>query len=121
MPEVVVGSLWSPAIRCPSGSSWVALLTSPVGVGHPVDAGALDPLHTNTIEGSWSLMKRRIDGVYHAVSEKHLRGYLNEYAWRYNHRHDDEAMFLTLLDKAAESGRNLLLCGSLGGLVVDLH
>jgi hypothetical protein len=35
--------------------------------------------------------------VYHAVSAKHLQGYLNEYAWRYSHRHDDRAMFETLL------------------------
>ncbi len=43
-------------------------------------------IHINTIEGFWSLTKRGIGGVYHAVSAKHLQGYLNEYAWRYNHR-----------------------------------
>ncbi len=37
-------------------------------------------IHTNTIEGFWSLVKRGIGGVYHAVSAKHLQGYLNEYA-----------------------------------------
>lgn len=61
-------------------------------------------IHTNTIEGFWSLVKRGIDGVYHAVSAKHLQGYLNEYAWRYNHRHSERAMFETLLLRAA-SGR----------------
>jgi transposase len=54
-------------------------------------------VHTNTIEGFWSLVKRGIDGVYHAVSAKHLQGYLNEYAWRYNHRGDGRAQFETLL------------------------
>jgi hypothetical protein len=39
---------------------------------------------TNTIEGIWSLVKRGIGGVHHSVSAKHLQGYLNEYAWRYN-------------------------------------
>jgi hypothetical protein len=53
-------------------------------------------IHTNTIEGFWSLVKRGISGVYHAVSAKHLQGYLNEYAWRYNHR-DGKAMFKSLL------------------------
>ena len=43
-------------------------------------------VHTNTIEGFWSLVKRGIGGVYHSVSAKHLQGYLNEYAWRYNQR-----------------------------------
>ena len=54
-------------------------------------------IHTNTIEGFWSLVKRGIGGVYHSVSAKHLQGYLNEYAWRYNHRNDDRSMFESLL------------------------
>jgi transposase len=58
-------------------------------------------VHTNTIEGFWSLVKRGIGGVYHAVSAKHLQGYLNEYAWRYNHRNDERAQFETLLLRAA--------------------
>jgi len=58
-------------------------------------------IHTNTIEGFWSLVKRGVGGVYHAVSAKHLQGYLNEYAWRYNHRADGRALFSTLLRRAA--------------------
>ncbi len=57
-------------------------------------------IHTNTIEGFWSLVKRGIDGVYHAVSAKHLQGYLNEYAWRYNQRRSKRAMLETLLLRA---------------------
>ena len=60
-------------------------------------------VHTNTIEGFWSLVKRGIDGVYHAVSAKHLQGYLNEYAWRYNERHSGRAKFETLLLRSARS------------------
>ena len=59
-------------------------------------------IHTNTIEGFWSLVKRGINGVYHAVSAKHLQGYLNEYAWRYNHR-NRKAMFEALLLRATRS------------------
>jgi transposase-like protein len=58
-------------------------------------------IHTNTIEGFWSLVKRGIGGVYHAVSAKHLQGYLNEYAWRYNRRNEERAEFETLLLRAA--------------------
>jgi transposase-like protein len=58
-------------------------------------------VHTNTIEGFWSLVKRGIDGVYHAVSAKHLQGYLNEYAWRYNQRLEAETRFEALLGRAA--------------------
>ncbi len=55
--------------------------------------------HTNTIEGFWSVLKRSIDGVYHAVSEKHLQSYINEYSFRYNHRGDEKPMFKTILEK----------------------
>ena len=58
-------------------------------------------VHTNTIEGFWSLVKRGLDGVFHSVSKKHLQGYLNEYAWRYNHRHEPRAHFEQLLLRAA--------------------
>jgi len=53
--------------------------------------------HTNTIEGFWSALKRGINGVYHAVSEKHLQSYINEYAFRYNHRNDNSPMFFHFL------------------------
>lgn len=56
-------------------------------------------VHTNTIESFWSLTKRGIDGVYHAVSPKYLQSYLNEYAFRHNHRNDEQAMFQTFLDQ----------------------
>ncbi len=39
--------------------------------------------HVNTVEGFWSLVKRGINGVYHAVSPKYLQSYLNEYQYRY--------------------------------------
>lgn len=60
-------------------------------------------VHTNTIEGFWSLVKRGIGGTHHAVSQKYLQGYLNEYAWRYNHRDrlDGPAQFGLILARAA--------------------
>ncbi|MQA91603.1 MAG: IS1595 family transposase [Gemmatimonas sp.] len=54
-------------------------------------------VHTNTMEGFWSLVKNGLRGAHHSVSAKDLQGYLNEYAWRYNHRKDERSMFETLL------------------------
>lgn len=43
-------------------------------------------IHTNTIEGFWSLLKRGINGTYHWASKKHMNLYLAEYSLRYNTR-----------------------------------
>lgn len=43
-------------------------------------------IHTNGIEGAWSLLKRQIIGIHHWVSPKHLNKYIDEMAWRYNRR-----------------------------------
>jgi transposase len=60
-------------------------------------------VHTNTIESFWSLTKRGISGVYHAVSPKYLQSYLNEYAFRHNHRKDESPMFVLMLNRILAS------------------
>jgi transposase len=55
--------------------------------------------HTNTIDGFWSLVKNGIRGVYHAVSDKYLQHYLDEYAFRYNRRHTQAPMFKLFLGR----------------------
>jgi ISXO2-like transposase domain len=47
-------------------------------------------LHTNGIEGVWSLFKRQIVGTHHWLSPKHLSRYLGEMTWRFNLREMDE-------------------------------
>jgi transposase-like protein len=42
--------------------------------------------HSNTVEGYFSVFKRGIIGVYHHVSEAHLKRYLAEFDFRYNER-----------------------------------
>lgn len=59
-------------------------------------------VHTNTIEGFWSLVKRGICGVYHSVSAKYLQGYLNEYAFRYNRRDCGNLIFASILARVGE-------------------
>lgn len=56
-------------------------------------------VHTQTIDGLWSNVKRGIDGVHHAVSPKYLQAYLDSYVFRYNHRDDEQAMYEILTDK----------------------
>ena len=58
--------------------------------------------HTNTIEGFWSLVKRGISGVNHAVSKKYLQSYLNEYAFRYNRRDQEQPMFEAFLGQVVK-------------------
>jgi len=53
-------------------------------------------VHTNGIEGFWSLLKRGINGSFHHVSAKHLQRYLNEFIWRFNNRKND-SFFESLL------------------------
>jgi len=43
-------------------------------------------VHTNTIEGFWSLLKRGIIGQYHKVSIKYLDRYVDEFCYKYNSR-----------------------------------
>lgn len=58
-------------------------------------------VHTNTIEGFFGNLKPSIRGTYKKVSHKWLQGYLNEFCWRYNHRHDIEPMLDLLISRAA--------------------
>jgi transposase-like protein len=43
-------------------------------------------IHTNTVEGYYSIFKRGMKGIYQHCSEKHLHRYLSEYDFRYNYR-----------------------------------
>lgn len=47
-------------------------------------------IHTQSIEGFWSLFKRQVYGIHHWVSPKHLQRYVNEATWRYNRREANE-------------------------------
>ncbi|MGQ7830070.1 IS1595 family transposase [Altererythrobacter sp. Z27] len=43
-------------------------------------------IHTNTVEGAFSIFKRGMRGVYQHCQEHHLHRYLAEYEFRYNNR-----------------------------------
>lgn len=50
-------------------------------------------IHTNTIEGFWSLVKRAWYGTHHSYTKKYLPLYLAEAQFKYNHRKTEGAMF----------------------------
>jgi transposase-like protein len=43
-------------------------------------------IHTNTVEGYFSVLKRGLVGTFHHVGEKHLQRYVKEFDFRYNTR-----------------------------------
>lgn len=55
-------------------------------------------IHTNTIEGFWSLVKRTINGTHHWISKKHTNKYLAEMSFRYNTKElSDNERFVNFL------------------------
>lgn len=55
-------------------------------VNHKAEEWVRADVHTNSVEGVWSLLKRSIVGSYHQLSAKHLDSYAQEMAWRFNNR-----------------------------------
>lgn len=55
-------------------------------VDHSRDQYVVGAVHTQTIEGFWSLVKRGMVGTFHKVSAKYLPLYVAEFQWRYNNR-----------------------------------
>ncbi len=55
-------------------------------VAHSRKKYVVGAIHTNTIEGFWSMVKRGVMGSYHKVSKKYLPLYVAEFQFRYNNR-----------------------------------
>jgi len=81
-------------------------------VNHSAGEYAAGPAHTNGIESVWAVLKRGYYGVYHSMSGKHLRRYVDEFTFRLNEgnvkRHS-----LERLDSMIEavSGKRLTYAG----------
>lgn len=55
-------------------------------VDHRKGQHVVGAIHTNTIEGFWSIFKRGVVGTFHKVSRKYLLLYVAEFQFRYNNR-----------------------------------
>ena len=66
-------------------------------VNHSIKEWVRGDVHTNSIEGFWSNVKRSIKGTHIWVSKKHLQTYLREFEYRYNLRKEPELMMDALL------------------------
>jgi transposase-like protein len=60
--------------------------TTHESVNHHAEEWVRGDVHTNSVEGVWSLFKRSIIGSYHQISAKHLQSYVDEFEWRFNGR-----------------------------------
>jgi len=71
-------------------------------VNHKSEEWVRGEVHTNTVEGVWSLLDRAIIGSYHQLSKKHLPAYLGEFEWRFNNR-DNAFLFRDTLNRLLEA------------------
>ncbi len=55
-------------------------------VNHSMGEYVRGEVYTNTVEGYFSILKRGLNGIYQHVSRQHLKRYVGEYDFRYNHR-----------------------------------
>src|SRR5580704_15218244 len=67
-------------------------------VDHAIGQHVVGAIHTNTIEGFWSILKRGIMGSFHKVSKKYLPLYVAEFQFRYNNRMNAD-IFGTAIEK----------------------
>jgi transposase-like protein len=59
-------------------------------VNHQRGQYVIGAIHTQTIEGFWSIFKRGMVGTFHKMSRKYMPLYVAEFQFRYNNRHNPE-------------------------------
>ena len=59
-------------------------------IKHTAGEYVVGAIHTNTIEGFWSIFKRGVVGTFHKVSKKYLPLYVAEFQFRYNNRQNPD-------------------------------
>ena len=72
-------------------------------VNHSEEVWVVGDVHTNSVEGVWSLFKRSLTGAFHKMSVKHMDRYLEEFEWRFNNR-DNPDIFIDALKRIVNTG-----------------
>lgn len=70
-------------------------------VNHEQDEYVKGKIHTNTVEGFFSHLKRTIKGTHIKVSKMYLQNYVNECAFKYVNRNEGQMMFFNILNRIA--------------------
>jgi transposase-like protein len=65
-------------------------------VDHHKHQYVVGAVHTNTIEGFWSIFKRGVVGTFHRVSAKYMPLYVAEFQFRYNNRQNPDIFGATI-------------------------
>lgn len=74
-------------------------------VNHKMGEYSRGKIHTNTVEGYFSILKRGVIGTYHHLSSHHLHRYVNEFDFRYNSRKITDSERTTSALKGADGKR----------------
>jgi len=74
-------------------------------VTHSKGEYALGDVHVNNAESWFAFLKRGVHGTFHHVSERHLDRYVDEFAFRWNHRQVDDATRTVNAIKGVEGKR----------------
>lgn len=72
-------------------------------VNYSEEMWVVGDLHTNSVEGVWSLFKRSLIGAFHKMSAKHMDRYIEEFEWRFNNR-DNPDIFIDTLKRIVNTG-----------------
>jgi IS1 family transposase len=65
-------------------------------VDHARGQYVIGAIHTNTIEGFWSIFKRGVVGTFHKMSRKYMPLYVAEFQFRYNNRENADIFGTTI-------------------------
>lgn len=74
-------------------------------IKHSSGVYGVGDIYTNTAESFFALFKRGVHGIFHHVSNRHLRRYCEEFSFRWDHRKVSDGSRMVAAIKGAEGKR----------------